>query len=119
MCGQKFCSSLWTHLRYKTREFRQAMAFALDLEGLCSEVLAGYCTVTRDQVRLLAPDWAIPDDLPIQYEYNPERARELLEEAGWDPSTRLTMVNIGGDDRVRSTESVIIQANFAAVGIGP
>lgn len=97
---------------------RQAMAFALDLEGLCSEVLAGYCAVTRDQVRLLAPDWAIPDDVPIQYEYNPERAMELLEEANWDPATRLTMVNIGGDDRVRSTESVIIQANFAAVGIG-
>lgn len=97
---------------------RQAMAFALDLEGLCAEVLAGYCQVTRDQVRLLAPDWAIPDDVPIQYEYNPDRARELLDEAGWDPTTRLTMINIGGEDRVRSTESVIIQANFADVGIG-
>ena len=97
---------------------RQAMAFALDLEGLCAEVLAGYCTVTRDQVRLLAPAWAIPDEVPITYEYNPERAMELLAEAGWDGSERLTLINIGGDDRVRSTESVIIQANFAAVGIG-
>ncbi len=96
---------------------RQAMAYALDLEGLCREVLVGYCTVTRDQVRLLAPAWAIPTEGMIIYEYNPDRARELLAEAGWDSSTKLTLLNIGGQDRIRNTESVIIQANFAAVGI--
>ena len=96
---------------------RQAMAYALDLEGLCREVLVGYCTVTRDQVRLLAPAWAIPTEGMIVYEYNPDRARELLAEAGWDSGTKLTLLNIGGQDRIRNTESVIIQANFAAVGI--
>ena len=37
---------------------------------------------------------------------------------GWDEEQRITLVNIGGQDRVRSTESVIIQASFEEVGIG-
>jgi len=101
---------------------RQAMIYSLDLDGLCSEVMAGFCRVTWNQVRLLAPEWAIPTDGLIDYEYNPDKARELLAEAeadgAWDPSHRLTLINIGGQDRVRSTEAVVIQASFAAVGIG-
>lgn len=97
---------------------RQAMVFSLDLDAMCEEVLAGYCAVTWNQVRLVSPEWAIPTDGLIEYEYNPERAMELLAEAGWDGSQRLTLINIGGQDRVRSTESVIIQASFEAVGIG-
>ena len=96
---------------------RQAMAYALDLEGICEQVMAGFCTVTRDQVRLLAPEWAIPTTGLIEYEYNPDTARALLEEAGWDPETKLVLLNIGGQDRIRNTSSVIIQAAFAEVGI--
>jgi len=97
---------------------RQAMVYALDLDGICEEVLAGYCDVMWNQVRLRSPEWAIPTDGLIEYEYNPERAIELLEEAGWDGSQRLTLVNAGGQDRIRSTEAIIIQASFEAVGIG-
>lgn len=96
---------------------RQAMIYALDLDALCNEVMQGYCRVTWNQVRLLAPEWAIPTDDIIEYEYNPDRARELLEEAGWDENNKLTMINIGGTDRVRSTEAVVIQAAFAEVGV--
>jgi peptide/nickel transport system substrate-binding protein len=97
---------------------RQAIVYALDLEGICEEVLAGYCDVTWNQVRLRSPEWAIPTDGLIEYEYNPDRARELLAEAGWDGSQRLTLVNIGGQDRIRSTEAIIVQASLEAVGIG-
>jgi peptide/nickel transport system substrate-binding protein len=97
---------------------RQAMIYALDLDGICEEVLAGYCDVTWNQVRLISPEWAIPTEGLIEYEYNPDRARELLAEAGWDEEQRITLINIGGQDRVRSTESVIIQASFEEVGIG-
>jgi peptide/nickel transport system substrate-binding protein len=95
---------------------RQAMIYALDLDGICQEVLLGFCKVTWNQVRLLSPAWAIPDDITV-YEYNPDKARELLAEAGWDESNRITLMNIGGQDRVRSTEAIIIQAAFQAVGI--
>ena len=97
---------------------RQAMIYALDLDGICEEVLAGYCDVTWNQVRLISPEWAIPTEGLVEYSYDPDRARELLAEAGWDEERRITLINIGGQDRVRSTESVIIQASFEEVGIG-
>jgi len=95
---------------------RQAMIYALDLDGICDEVLLGFCKVTWNQVRLLSPEWAIPDDV-IVYEYNPDMARQLLADAGWDETNRITLINIGGQDRVRSTEAIIIQAAFQEVGI--
>lgn len=98
---------------------RQAMIYSMDLDGLCEEVLLGFCKVTWNQVRLLSPAWAIPADADLEiYEYNPDKARELLADAGWDESNRITLMNIGGQDRVRSTEAVIIQGFFEAVGIG-
>lgn len=96
---------------------RQAMVYALDLDALCEEVMQGFCEVTWNQVRLLAPEWAIPTDGLIDYEYNPDRARELLAEAGWNEDTKVTLINVGGQDRIRSTEAVVIQAAFADVGI--
>ena len=96
---------------------RQAMLYALDLDAICAEVLAGYCEVTWNQVRLRSPEWAIPTEGLQPYEYNPDKAIELLAEAGWTEDDRITLVNIGGQDRIRSTESVIVQASFEAVGI--
>jgi peptide/nickel transport system substrate-binding protein len=104
--------------QFEDPRVRQAMIYALDLDGICEEVLAGYCDVTWNQVRLISPEWAIPTEGLVEYEYDPDRAMELLEEAGWDSEQRVTLINIGGQDRVRSTESIIIQASFEAVGIG-
>jgi len=97
---------------------RQAILYSLDLDAICEEVLAGYCDVTWNQVRLRSPEWAIPTEGLIDYSYDPDKAMALLEEAGWDGSQRLTLVNIGGQDRIRSTEAIIIQASLGAVGIG-
>lgn len=97
---------------------RQAILYSLDLDAICEEVLAGYCDVTWNQVRLRSPEWAIPTEGLIEYSYDPEKAKALLEEAGWDGSQRLTLVNAGGQDRIRSTEAIIIQASLEAVGIG-
>lgn len=96
---------------------RQAMMYSLDLDSICSEVMLSYCQVHWNQVRLLAPEWAIPTDGLEPYEYNPEKAKELLAEAGWNPDQKVVIHNIGGADRVRSTEALIIQASFQAVGI--
>jgi peptide/nickel transport system substrate-binding protein len=96
---------------------RQAMIYSLDLDVICEEVMLGFCEVHWNQVRLLAPDWAIPTDGLETYEYNPEKAKELLAEAGWDPDQKIILHNIGGADRVRATEALIIQASFKAVGI--
>ncbi|NJO08120.1 MAG: hypothetical protein HC876_22860 [Chloroflexaceae bacterium] len=60
---------------------RQAIAHAIDREAILEGFYSGVGTIADD----FLPDglaWARPDDI-VRYEYDPERARELLAEAGY------------------------------------
>jgi peptide/nickel transport system substrate-binding protein len=63
-------------------EVRQALFYALDRETLIEEVYYGYGEVAHGTQPLLSPAYA-PDEIETIYNYDPEKARQLLEEAGW------------------------------------
>jgi peptide/nickel transport system substrate-binding protein len=92
---------------------RQAIAHAIDKQMLVDIVISGASVPTDTPVA--APDWALSDDL-VRYPYDPERARELLAEAGWDPATVLTLRYPTGN-RGRELSAPVIQQALAAVGI--
>lgn len=60
---------------------RRAMVHALDRQSICETIFFGYCEVT-DQP--FPPGYyAYNDSIPdVLYEYNPDKARRLLEQAG-------------------------------------
>jgi peptide/nickel transport system substrate-binding protein len=95
------------------KRVRQAMLYAIDRAGIVSQVLAGQASVTNTHV--MGPPDAIPGDL-TQYEYNPDRARSLLQEAGWDPSRTIKIQWIPGI-RDRDATVQIVQAQLQAVGL--
>jgi len=64
------------------RQVRQALLLALDRQKLIDQELDGQGVVACSVV--LPYTWAYNPDLPC-YAYNPQRARTLLEEAGWLP----------------------------------
>jgi peptide/nickel transport system substrate-binding protein len=64
--------------------------------------------------------WAVPtvDDGMIAYNFDPDRARELLEEAGWDSSTTLNlwlMAQAAPESVIQAIN--IMQAQWADVGV--
>lgn len=61
---------------------RQAILHALDRQGLVDELFDGLQPVSHTWVNPQHPFYY--EDVP-QYEHNPERARELLAEMGWEP----------------------------------
>ncbi len=68
---------------FQDTRVRQAIAYAIDREAIIEGLWQGaaepaYCLFNN-------PNY-VPDDLNT-YDYNPEMARELLAEAGWDPDT--------------------------------
>lgn len=65
------------------QKFREALSLAIDRELLVNNILGGN-TIPASSV---SPPGTIGfhDELPI-YEYNPEKAKELLEEVGYDGS---------------------------------
>ncbi len=61
---------------------RRALYIALDRQALIDDIQLGYATlaVGTQPVLSIAYD---PDRVTVKYDYDPEQAKQLLEEAGW------------------------------------
>jgi peptide/nickel transport system substrate-binding protein len=62
------------------RQVRAALAYALDKQTITETVMGGL--VEPQAAMIPASHWVHNPDVPA-YEFDPERARELLEQAGW------------------------------------
>jgi peptide/nickel transport system substrate-binding protein len=101
--------------KFSDKRVRQALVYAIDRQGIVDQVLKGYGRVVNSHI--IGPDWAINPNLN-KYEYNPDKARQLLQEAGWDPKTPVVinwMAGQGGRDVENSL--LIAQSQLQAVGI--
>lgn len=64
---------------------RQALMFGLDRQSIVDNIRLGYGEVAQGTQPVISYAYA-PDRIETQYTYDPERARELLAEAGWADS---------------------------------
>jgi len=68
------------HPIFQDKRVRQALSYAINKQELIDGVLLGYGKVATGPYK---PDtWVYNNDVP-KYKYNPEKARQLLAEAGW------------------------------------
>lgn len=95
------------------KRVRQALAHAIDRQAIVDHLLLGYGEVAHGPLN--SEDAFFNPDM-TRHEYDPERARELLEEAGWDFGRTLTLMYPTGN-RVRELSAPVIQANLQAVGL--
>ena len=91
---------------------RQAIRYAIDMEALIDALMEGKATVANS----LTPDGEWKVDGLNRYEYNPEKARQLLKEANWDPNTVLDVVYYYGDQETVDLMAAI-QVYLDQVGI--
>jgi peptide/nickel transport system substrate-binding protein len=67
-------------------EVRQAMLYALDRQAMVDTIRFGYGEVAIGTMPTLS--WAYnPSGIRHTYDYDPDRARDLLDTAGWVPGT--------------------------------
>ncbi|MBT9258751.1 MAG: hypothetical protein KM310_03190 [Clostridiales bacterium] len=124
---------MWLNLRnpiFQDVKVRQAMMYAIDRQGIVDELLDGHGAV---QSTIFAQaSWANPEGLNT-YPYDPEKAKQLLDEAGWLPDSdgvrakvingkkyrlEFTFVYPGGSSNpVRQRSAPLIQDYLAKVGI--
>lgn len=114
--------------KFQNKQLRQAMAYALDRQGLLDAFSNGKGTVLN--VPMPTVSWAkIPDDQINTYPYDPEKAKQLLDEAGYkdidgdgfreDPQGNKFTVNfdaMSGSDISEPRAQAILQ-NWRDVGI--
>lgn len=100
---------------FQDKRIRQAMMFALDRNTIVQEIYQGQAQVINSPI--FGPDWmGIPEGLN-EYPYDPDQARQLLEEAGWDSSRTVEMMYVPGGNRTFDSMVPIVQAQFGEVGI--
>ncbi len=108
------------HPILKNREVRQAIALAIDREGIIRHLLKGFATPATG---LLSPiNWAYASSVP-QWRFDPEKAKRLLDQAGYpvpdgpgpQPRFRLSFKTTNLDLRKRIAEA--LKEQLARVGI--
>jgi len=122
----------YTYLGYNLRRplfqdklVRQALSFAINKQEIIDGVLLGYGVAATGPYK---PDtWVYNPDVP-RYDYDPEKARALLAEAGWTDSDgdgildkdgqkfSFAIVTNQGND-LRSKTGEIIQRRFKDIGV--
>jgi peptide/nickel transport system substrate-binding protein len=98
--------------RFKDPRVRQAFLYAVDRAGIVSSALAGKGTVRNS---VLDPIWS-GDDLET-YDFDQEKAKQLLTDAGWDSSDPVEISWIAGSNPDRDAAATVLQDQLTAVGV--
>lgn len=99
---------------FADKRVRQAVAYAIDRKQICESIFEGACD--PGDGTLLPTGTAMKNENCEKYEYDPEKAKALLDEAGWDSSQTLKMVYYYQDEQTKDLVS-ILQQMLAQVGI--
>ncbi len=104
---------------------RRALLHGVDREAVSQRLFRGKQPVAHTNVSPL--DWVHAEDVP-HYSYDPERAKTLLEEAGWTPGPGGVRVNADGAKlslalgttagaRVREQVQQVLQHYWKQIGV--
>ncbi|MCR6109601.1 peptide-binding protein [Bacillus sp. A301a_S52] len=109
---------------FSDKETRQALTHAIDRQTIIEQVGQGQGDVAHGPVSPLS--WAYPDEMP-EFEYDPEKARDLLAEAGWEEGADGILERDGerfsftlktnSGNQIREDISVVIQSMLNEVGV--
>ncbi len=92
---------------------RLAMVYAINRKQIVDELLQGNGEVINGFFTSYSPYY---DESLVPTEYDPEKAKELLAESGWDSNKELTISVSSGDDTLAQAAD-IVAANLNAAGM--
>ncbi len=85
---------------FNTVEFRQAVAYAIDRQTMINNTFRGLGELQNSPISIQSPYYLSPEEgLPV-YEYNPDKAKELLTSAGFKYNAQEQLLDAEGN-RVR------------------
>jgi peptide/nickel transport system substrate-binding protein len=78
-------------------EFRQAIAYSLDLDRMVNNLYRGIGDRVHSSVPTLSPFYLSPEKGLKTYAYNPEKAKELLKQAGFVYNDKNELLDSAGN----------------------
>lgn len=98
---------------YLTEDVRHAISLAINRQVIVDQLLQGEARIA---IGPLAEDHPYFDEKLLPIEYDPEKAKSMLEAAGWDSNRGLeVMVSTGNE--VREKSAILIQQDLQKIGI--
>lgn len=98
---------------YLTEEVRQAISLAINRQLIVDQLLQGQ---GRIAIGPLPEDHKYFDKNLLPIRYDPEKAKGMLEAAGWDPNRELeVLVPVGNE--VREKSAILIQQDLQKIGV--
>ena len=87
---------------FNTVEFRQAVAYAIDRQTMINNTFRGLGQPQNSPITIQSPFYLSPEEGLRVYDYNPEKAKELLTKAGFKYNSQDQLLDSEGN-RVRFT----------------
>lgn len=111
---------------FQEKEVRQALLYALDRQAMIDAIRFGIGKVAVGTMPTLS--WAYaPDQIKLKYEYDPEKAKQLLDQAGWTPGPdgirqkngqRLAFtVYTNAGNKIREQYVAVFQEQWKQIGV--
>ncbi|RII33855.1 ABC transporter substrate-binding protein [Clostridium chromiireducens] len=109
---------------FKDKKVRQAITYAINRKGIVDSLLGERGQVINTPISLAG--WAYPQSGLNNYDYNIDKAKSLLKEAGWTDNNGVLEKNgkkfevdlmVPTGNKVREQSAPIIQQNLKDVGI--
>jgi peptide/nickel transport system substrate-binding protein len=98
---------------FQDKRVRQAMMYAIDRQGIIDSIMFGEAEIINSPV--IGPPWVgEPEVNP--YPFDPDKARQLLQDAGWDPDQKVDMIYTAGN-KEQDAYGPVIQQQLRDVGM--
>lgn len=99
----------------KDKKVRQALSYAVPYQDIIDVATKGYAIQSRGPV----PQGLWPGDKTIkQYDYDLDKAKELLEEAGVEPGSLKLKLTHASENPYETRFAPLLKESFAKIGVG-
>ncbi len=98
---------------YLTEDIRHAISLAINRQVIVDQLLQGQARIA---IGPLPEDHKYFNTKLLPIEYDPEKAKSMVEAAGWDPNRELEMLVSTGNE-VREKSAILIQQDLQKIGI--
>lgn len=100
---------------FKDKRIRQAAMYAIDRANIVKEIYKDNAVVRNSPI--FGPEWmGVPEGLN-EYAYDPEKAKQLLKDAGWDSGRKVQMMYNPAGNKSFNNMIPIIQAQLGEAGM--
>jgi peptide/nickel transport system substrate-binding protein len=98
---------------WQDKRVRQAVGYAVDRKKIIDSLLGGNAEIVNSPIRHAFVGYKPRND----YAYNPDKARQLLAEGGWDSNREVLVSALPPDSETERATRAALQQQLQAVGV--